>query len=336
MAQLSFSHQQNIRPFNPFMDMAAVADLINESFAPYLDAPGRHSIEEMRRFGSVNWLVRLFWHSMPEWQSWLTGFVWIEAGQIIGNVTLQATDRHQRRWRIANVAVRPDQQRRGIARSLLERTLQEAHNRGGEWALLEVRATNQIAIHLYEELGFQRCGGEVTWNFDTHHLATFGEERWPVLQPLHARDWHALWELVHSAASSQTAWWQPFRPIAGQKLLDYDVGEWLRRRLGRGCVHTLGLWQDRYRLAAFLRLESNPKARQHKLWLIVHPDQEDAAYRRLVMVGLTLAKNAFAAPVTLQTSYDDQAFFYLLEDIGFQKVRDTVHMRCDLTREDVT
>jgi len=334
MAQLVFSRQQNIRPFNPFTDMAAVADLISESFAPYLDAPGRHSIEEMRRFGRANWLFRLFWRSVQAWQFWLTGFVWTEAGQIIGNVTLQAIDRHQRRWRIANVAVRPDQQRRGIARSLLERTLAEARSRGGEWALLEVRAGNRVAIHLYESMGFQRYGGHVSWSFAADRLAAFSEERWPILQPLHAQDWHALWELVHDASSPQTEWWQPFRPAASQKLLDCDLGEWMRRRLGRGRLHTLGLWHNRYQLAAFLRLESDPKTRQHKLWLILRPDQEAEQYRRLVAVGLTLAKKAFTAPVSLETSYDDRDRFSILQDIGFQKSRDTLYMRCDLGREE--
>jgi ribosomal-protein-alanine N-acetyltransferase len=59
-------------------------------------------------------------------------------------------------WHLMNVAVTPEQRRRGIARRLLERLFEEA----GPSAryTLEVRTSNHGAIAMYEQLGFRRAG----------------------------------------------------------------------------------------------------------------------------------------------------------------------------------
>lgn len=55
---------------------------------------------------------------------------------------------------ILNVAVSPEERRRGYARRMLRSVLGEARGRGCRTARLEVRASNQGARRLYEELGF--------------------------------------------------------------------------------------------------------------------------------------------------------------------------------------
>lgn len=55
---------------------------------------------------------------------------------------------------ISNVAVRPGFRGRGISRRMLETLLQEARDDGVEDFTLEVRAGNDVAIRLYESLGF--------------------------------------------------------------------------------------------------------------------------------------------------------------------------------------
>lgn len=55
---------------------------------------------------------------------------------------------------ILNVAVDPTQRRKGIAQALV---LDELTRGPGRW-FLEVRASNQAAIRLYEAAGFERCG----------------------------------------------------------------------------------------------------------------------------------------------------------------------------------
>tara|TARA_A200000159_G_scaffold65656_1_gene60764 strand:- start:112 stop:633 length:522 start_codon:yes stop_codon:yes gene_type:complete len=56
------------------------------------------------------------------------------------------------------VAVQPNQQRRGLGRQVLQALLLRAQELDCSTASLEVAASNQAAINLYEALGFINCG----------------------------------------------------------------------------------------------------------------------------------------------------------------------------------
>lgn len=55
---------------------------------------------------------------------------------------------------ITTVAVDPDYRRNGIGKRLTKEVLEKGKDRGAVCATLEVRASNEAAIQLYEELGF--------------------------------------------------------------------------------------------------------------------------------------------------------------------------------------
>lgn len=57
---------------------------------------------------------------------------------------------------ITTVAVAPEHRRQGIARRLIEELLKRGKERGVACATLEVRASNEAAIRLYEGFGFVR------------------------------------------------------------------------------------------------------------------------------------------------------------------------------------
>ncbi|MBO4214679.1 MAG: ribosomal protein S18-alanine N-acetyltransferase [Lachnospiraceae bacterium] len=59
---------------------------------------------------------------------------------------------------ITNVAVHPDMRNRGIGRDMVSALLSKANKAGIKRVLLEVRESNDPAIHLYEELGFKKLG----------------------------------------------------------------------------------------------------------------------------------------------------------------------------------
>ncbi len=65
-------------------------------------------------------------------------------------------------WHVAdeihllNVAVDPAWRRRGIGRALVEDVIAYARANDASKILLEVRASNDAALHLYERLGFER------------------------------------------------------------------------------------------------------------------------------------------------------------------------------------
>jgi ribosomal-protein-alanine N-acetyltransferase len=61
-------------------------------------------------------------------------------------------------WHVMNVAVDPHHQRRGVATRLLERLFELTRDDERRGYTLEVRLSNEDAIHLYERLGFESRG----------------------------------------------------------------------------------------------------------------------------------------------------------------------------------
>lgn len=59
---------------------------------------------------------------------------------------------------LLNLCMRRDQQGRGLGRRLLDQCLDGVQKRGAEMVFLEVRPSNQVAIALYESVGFNEIG----------------------------------------------------------------------------------------------------------------------------------------------------------------------------------
>lgn len=72
---------------------------------------------------------------------------------------------------IATLAVHPDFRRRGIARKLLHTALGAAYREGARRSFLEVRAGNQAALKMYEELGFEIVGRRNRYYHDNNEDA---------------------------------------------------------------------------------------------------------------------------------------------------------------------
>jgi ribosomal-protein-alanine N-acetyltransferase len=80
---------------------------------------------------------------------------------------------------ITNVAVRPACRRRGIARALLARVLDDASRRALSVVGLEVRPTNAEARALYESFGFRVVGRRRGYYYDTGEDALIMEAKLP-------------------------------------------------------------------------------------------------------------------------------------------------------------
>ena len=78
-----------------------------------------------------------------------------EGDQLVGYVV---NSRYVDAWHVMNVAVDPEQQRRGIATRLLEHLFELTRDDQRRGYTLEVRVSNKEAIALYESLGFVRQG----------------------------------------------------------------------------------------------------------------------------------------------------------------------------------
>jgi len=102
---------------------------------------------------STPWNFEHFRNEISDRYSW--PLVAVEAGSVVGYVCLMSLFEEAQ---ILNIAVMPGKRGRGIARMLLEQTFSLALEQGAEIMALEVRASNNSAISLYQQLGFKRVG----------------------------------------------------------------------------------------------------------------------------------------------------------------------------------
>ncbi len=68
---------------------------------------------------------------------------------------------------ISTIAVHPDRRRQGLGRLILDYALDQARTLGAHLVTLEVRESNQAAIHLYEQFGFEVRGRRPGYYRDT-------------------------------------------------------------------------------------------------------------------------------------------------------------------------
>ena len=154
--------KHHLRPFDMRRDLGAVADLVELCFADTLDPDGRDYLRRMRSAAGSPALLRTAkgWASAP-----MTGYVWVEDGQIVGNVSLIPYLIQARRfYLIANVAVHPRHRRAGIARRLTEQAIEYVRERHVPAVWLHVREENQGALDLYTSLNFIERAVRTTWS----------------------------------------------------------------------------------------------------------------------------------------------------------------------------
>jgi ribosomal-protein-alanine N-acetyltransferase len=78
-----------------------------------------------------------------------------ESDELLGYLIIS---RYVDAWHVMNLAVAPAQRRRRIATGLLERLFELTARDGKRGYTLEVRVSNDVAIRLYEQVGFKPRG----------------------------------------------------------------------------------------------------------------------------------------------------------------------------------
>jgi len=108
-------------------------------------------------------IIRLAQALSPSLRDVVRGCVWEEDGRMVGTTLVQRRSLTDV-WIIGDVGVLPAYRRRGIARKLMEATLDLIRSRGGKKAILEVIDGNLPAIRLYEQLGFVHFGRNIVFH----------------------------------------------------------------------------------------------------------------------------------------------------------------------------
>jgi len=151
----------HLRQINLRQDIGKIADLVEICFADRLDDDGRGYIRQMRAAAANPSMVG----TMGSFVHTMRGYVWEEAGKLIGNINLLPVSAGgERACLIVNVAVHPDHRRRGIARALTEKSLAYIRGRGYSSSWLQVDADNTSAQALYTSFGFSEQARRTTWH----------------------------------------------------------------------------------------------------------------------------------------------------------------------------
>ncbi|MFQ5592902.1 MAG: GNAT family N-acetyltransferase [Anaerolineae bacterium] len=317
---------RGLRPLNPTRDLKQVVDLLRIAFPEELGRPEAAWLRDVETLGALKpliWLVNQFNMALG---GFFYGFVWIEDGRVVGNVTISRLS--SQNWLISNVAVHPDYRRRGIARELMEAGVDWVGRRNAQWVTLEVRRENVPAKSLYFDMGFvlvegttelERHGAE-----PTSHIAAPDGYR---LRPARPEDGLQMYELAREFTPALA---QRIEPLRQQ---DYQVG-WLGR-VALGARQLFGLPATQRWVAAdaggrlVALLEARMGGYRQQLRLLMHPDLHDILAEALVTRGLE-ALAGRRRVIRVQVDADHTAVIVTLEAHGFREVHTLDRMALEL------
>ncbi|MFH1524554.1 MAG: GNAT family N-acetyltransferase [Chloroflexota bacterium] len=291
LTSLLQAESPQLRPLNILHDLPAVANLIEQCFANTMDAEGRSYLQQMRRSSQNSSFLRWAAAAVETVSMPLSGFVWEENGEIIGNVSLiPYILKRQRVYLIANIAVQPDCRRRGIGRALTLAAMQRADQRHADEVWLHVRDDNPGAIALYTHLGFQELARRTMWQAKPDRNVS-PDGLYVNVAKRSARDWPQQEIWLRRLYPDLLTWYQPMpwrslRPGLGPALyrfmMDHDVCHWTAR-IGSETSAVVS-WQamagDNDRLWSAIPLEGSERALTA---LLLHVRRERAWRRTLTL-----------------------------------------------------
>jgi len=205
-----------IRPFQLPQDMELMNSLVMDGFQ-YPNNP-EWSLQEDEKQGMIDrinsakrlWpILRIMRIFSPIFRDILCGFIVEEENQPAGLINYMR-QRDEPEWFIANVTVLPAYRRRGIARKLVEATLEELHNRKAKVAFLDVVAGNAPAVNLYQEMGFETFTESSDYHYqkDVPILPRTLPEGFTI-KPLSSFDWQTRFTLAKRVTPEHITHYQP-------------------------------------------------------------------------------------------------------------------------------
>lgn len=183
-------------------------------------------IASIKRFWLLVWIGGLF---SPTLRYLFQGYVCEEDGQMIGTLMYQCPHGIKDEYYINNVAVHPDQRRRGIARKLVETALAEMRARNGKKVCLDVIAGNLPAYRLYESLGWEHFSGSIHLKLDGDLQADCPLPDGFTIVDLPASNWRVSYEIARRITPQNVQRYNPveesrFRESLFMRLFEPLVG----------------------------------------------------------------------------------------------------------------
>ena len=185
-----------------------------------MDSSGRSAIREMRYLSSLGYGLKLIARLNELAMGISLGFVYVLDGKLVGNVSVYPANYPAglgETWILANVAVHPDYQRRGIARELMRASLEMMRRRGAARVILQVNYQNEAALRLYERQGFMYERAWQVWRRSGFLRAPLSSNRGLPVRRLRQSDWQAEYALAQAARPNSRGglgWLKPVQRAA--------------------------------------------------------------------------------------------------------------------------
>lgn len=319
-----------LRPVNLRTDLGELADLIEMAFADSMDNSGRAAIREMRSLSRTG-IGRNLLFSLNELTEGINlGFVWIQDGRLVGNVSIYPANLPAgapKSWIIANVAVHPDYRGRGIANKLLYASLDAIRSRSqGQRpnAILQVVDPNLVALHLYEKMGFVKERHFTYWRRPSSaRMPT------PLAQDIYitqrrSGEWRAEMALaarVRPAKEGGVGWLRPmveglFRRSLWQQIIDL---------MNLRSIERLIVRDDKVKqIRASMWIEAGFATSSTHVTLMIDP--EYSALYGEALLNLVARRYSGRTSLTIEHPTDDEVITALLQRYHFSPQRTLVHM----------
>lgn len=322
-----------LRPINLRSDLGPLADLIELAFADSMDSGGRAAVREMRYLSKMGVGLSLLSSMNDLVQGISMGFVWIADGRLVGNVSVYPASwpvELGRTWIIANVAVHPDYQRRGIASQLMQASMDMIREQSGKLAVLQVDMDNYTARRLYTRLGF---ANELPWTLwrrsGTSHLPPPSENiASGYISLRRASEWQAEYDMAQRLRPQELGglgWMRPVHPHQFRQMWWQRLADWTNFRTRERLVIRS---EDERQLLASLYIERSFGANT-ELVLMVEPEYQGVYDEAL----LNLAVRRFGGrgqTLVLEHPAEETVTSEIIRRYGFRPQREVMHMRWDV------
>ena len=315
-----FKQTQGVVPFDPFQHLPAVADLIALAFAGELGPVARHTLRRMRRIARLGGTKLWLWGLGAEALS-PGGFVWLEEGRVVGNVSLRRAT-SPGGWMVGNVAVHPNRRGQGIARALMEAAVEAVTARGGHWVGLEVQEGNAIARRLYEHMGFDTVGTTLELVRPARLPWSRAKRASIPLRRARMTDSNTLHRLAQEGLSRLHREVMELRRSAYRAGWDAWLAAWLD-----GCREDWWVAEAGQRIAGALRVNSRWSARWHQVEVLVRTERLDDLGPRLVEVATAALSRRRPWETMTVLAGPREALEMAFTATGFGRARHLLQMR---------
>lgn len=318
-----------LRPVNLRSDLGELADLIELVFSPGMDRAGREAVRDMRLLGRSGLAVLPGMGDVVQGMG--QGYVWVEQGRLVGNISLFVSNRPQAdTWLIANVGVHPDFRRRGIGDRLVAAAVAQVRRRGGRLALLQVDCDNEAAQRLYQRRGFHVERAWTHWRRDASIRSLPEVEAGPArIANLRRGEWQAEYDLAQRLRPRERGglgWQRPLRRDEFRRPLSRRLNDWLNMR---GQERLVLRAQDDGRLLASLWIDHGLLTASTQLTLFAD-EQRRPAHAATLLASAVRRHGIGRQSLLLEHPADEEDVTGVLRQFFFRPLRRVLHMRLDL------